>query len=137
MKISKGFTLIEIMVVVVILGVLAALVVPKVIDRIVYARIQAAKSDIQTIETALTLYKIDNYKYPTTEQGLIALVEQPPAPDAPNWNAEGYIKKLPTDPWGNPYLYTNDGSKIDIYTLGSDSQPGGQSEAGDIHWSDL
>jgi general secretion pathway protein G len=137
MKISKGFTLIEIMVVVVILGVLAALVVPKVIDRIVYARIQAAKSDIQTIETALTLYKIDNYKYPTTEQGLIALVEQPTAPDAPNWKPDGYIKKLPTDPWGNPYLYTNDGSKIDIYTLGSDAQPGGQSEAGDIYWSDL
>jgi len=137
MKRSKGFTLIEIMVVVVILGVLAALVVPSVIDRIVDARIQAAKSDIRTIESALSLYKIDNYKYPTTEQGLIALIERPSASDAPNWNVEGYLKKLPTDPWGNQYLYTNDGTKIEIYTLGSDSRPGGESEAGDIHWTDL
>jgi general secretion pathway protein G len=137
MKHFKGFTLIEIMVVVVILGILAAIVVPNVTRGIVEARIQAAKSDIRTIESALTLYKIDNYRYPTTEQGLIALIERPSAADAPNWNAEGYLKKLPTDPWGNPYLYTSDGARIEFHTLGSDSQPGGESEAGDIRWADL
>lgn len=137
MKILKGFTLIEIMVVVMILGILAAIVVPNVISRIALARIQAAKSDIRTIESALSLYKMDNYRYPTTEQGLIALIERPSAIDAPNWNVEGYLKKLPTDPWGNQYLYASDGAKIEIYTLGSDLQPGGKSEASDIHWADL
>lgn len=137
MKASKGFTLIEIMVVVVIVGILAAIVTANVIDRIVDARIQAAKSDIRTIEMALSLYKMDNLRYPSTELGLRSLVERPPETEAPNWRAGGYLKKLPTDPWGNGYLYTISDSEIDIYTLGSDKQPGGDRGAGDIYWSDL
>ena len=137
MKYSRGFTLIEIMVVVIILGILAAIVTPNVLGRIGDARIQAAKSDIRTIESALSLYKMDNFKYPTTEQGLRGLVERPLKSDAPNWKAGGYLRKIRTDPWGNEYLYTNDGAQIDVYTLGSDSQPGGEEEAGDIHWADL
>lgn len=137
MKQTQGFTLIEIMVVVVILGILAAVVAPNVIERIVDARIQSAKTQLQTIEAALTLYKMDNFKYPTTEQGIRALVERPASPDAPNWKTGGYLKKFPTDPWGKEFLYTNDGEKIDIYTLGSDSRPGGERGAGDIHWADL
>lgn len=137
MKDVRGFTLIEIMVVVMILGILAAIVVPNVLGRIGDARIQASISDIQTIESALSLYRIDNFKYPTTEQGLRALVERPLESDAPNWKAGGYLKKIPTDPWGNDYLYTQDGAQIDVYTLGSDLQPGGENEAGDIHWADL
>ena len=137
MKRSQGFTLIEIMVVVIILGILAAIVAPNVLERIGYARIQSAKSQIQTIESALSLYKMDNFKYPTTEQGIRALVERPSPADAPNWKVGGYLKKFPADPWRGEFLYSNDHEKIDIYTLGSDSQPGGEGEAGDIHWIDL
>lgn len=135
----SGFTLLEIMVVVVILGVLAAIVTPGVLGAITDARIEAAKSDIRTIESALTLYRMDNFRYPSTELGLRALVERPPAADAPHWKSGGYLKKrkLPTDPWGNAYRYANDGTEIDIYTLGSDRRPGGEGEAGDIHWIDL
>lgn len=134
---SNGFTLIEIMVVVVILGILTAIAAPSVFERIADARIQAAKSDIRTLESALSLYRMDNFRYPSTEQGLRALVERPSRSDAPNWKFGGYLKKLPTDPWGHRYLYTNNGTAIDIYTLGSDAQPGGERETGDIHWADL
>lgn len=137
MKQSRGFTLIEIMVVVVILGFLAAIVAPNVLERIVDARIQSAKTQLQTIEAALTLYKLDNFKHPSTEHGIRALVERPARPVAPNWKSGGYLKKFPIDPWGNEFLYTNDGEKIDIYTLGSDSRPGGEGGAGDIHWADI
>ena len=137
MKNVKGFTLIEVMVVVVILGILVAIVAPNVFNRIVDARIEAAKSDIRTIELALSLYKIDNFKFPSTEQGIRALVERPLESDAPNWKTGGYLKKLPTDPWGNEYQYTHDGRKVDIYALGSDLRPGGEEEASDIHWADL
>lgn len=137
MKNSKGFTLIEIMVVVVILGILAAIVTPKVLDRIVDARIQAAKSDIRAIESALSLYKLDSSSYPSTELGIAALVHRPSETEAPNWKTGGYLKKLPTDPWGKGYLYTNNGTDIDIYTLGSDLRPGGEDGAGDIHRTDL
>jgi len=137
MRTSEGFTLIEIMVVVVILGILAAIVTPKVIDRISDARVQVAKLDIRTIEAALSLYKIDNIRYPSTDLGMRALIERPPQNVAPHWKTGGYLKKLPADPWGNDYLYTKIGTDIDIYTLGSDLQPGGEDDAGDIHWIDL
>ena len=105
-KLHRGFTLIEVMVVIVILGVLAALIVPKVMGRPDEARIVAAKQDIAAISQALKLYKLDNRRYPTTEQGLQALVEKPSAAPVPdNWKTGGYLEKLPKDPWGNPYQY--------------------------------
>ena len=136
----RGFTLIEIMVVIVILGVLAALVVPRVLDRPDEARAVAAKSDIAAIMSALKLYRIDNQRFPTTEQGLAALVarpEQPPAP--PNWKPGGYLEKLPKDPWGRPYQYLNPGLKgeIDVLSLGADGQPGGTGVDADVGSWDL
>ncbi|HYW93899.1 MAG TPA: type II secretion system major pseudopilin GspG [Gammaproteobacteria bacterium] len=125
---ARGFTLIEIMVVVAIMGILAAIIVPRVMDRPDTARITKAKQDIRSLESALNLYKLDNYRYPSTEQGLNALVKKPTGdPPAPNWNAGGYIDRLPLDPWGHPYKYLNPGQHgpIDIYTLGADDQPGG------------
>lgn len=132
---QAGFTLIEVMVVVVILGVLAALVVPKVMGRADDARRMAARQDLSTLMQALKLYKLDNYRYPTTAQGLQALTSLPPAPPVPaNWKAGGYIERLPKDPWGNPYLYLSPGVKreIDIFTYGADGQPGGTGNDADI-----
>jgi general secretion pathway protein G len=137
---STGFTLIEIMVVIVILGVIAALVVPKILDRPDQARVTAAKSDIATIISALKLYRLDNQRYPSTEQGLNALVakpEQPPVP--PNWKPGGYLDKLPEDPWHHPYQYLNPGLKgeIDVFSYGADGQPGGTGVDADIGSWDL
>ena len=99
----RGFTLIEIMVVVVILGILAAIAVPRIMDRPDVARVTKARQDIRTIESALKLYRLDNFRYPTTEQGLEALVEKPTIPPEPkNWKPGGYLERLPTDPWGEP-----------------------------------
>ena len=137
MKKVNGFTLIEIMVVVVILGILAAIVAPKVIDRITDAQIEKVKSDIRTIESALGLYRIDNFGYPSTELGIRALVERPPEADAPNWRTGGYLKKYPTDPWGVDYQYSYNGTEYDIYSLGSDKQLGGEGDNADIHWIDI
>ena len=136
----RGFTLIEIMVVIVILGVLAALVVPRVLDRPDDARIVAAKSDIATIMQALKLYRLDNQRYPTTEQGLNALVtkpEQPPLP--PNWKPGGYLERLPKDPWGEPYQYLSPGLKgeVDVFSFGADKQAGGTGRDADIGSWDL
>ncbi len=125
---ASGFTLIEIMVVVAIMGILAAIIVPRVMDRPDTARITKAKQDIRALESALNLYKLDNYHYPSTEQGLEALVKKPTGdPPAPHWKAGGYINRLPIDPWGHEYHYLNPGTHgpIDIYTLGADNQPGG------------
>ena len=125
---AQGFTLIEIMVVIVILGILAALVVPRVLDRPDEARAVAAKNDIAAIMQALKLYRLDNQRYPTTEQGLAALVARPEqAPVPPNWKPNGYLERLPKDPWGHPYQYLSPGlrGEIDVYTLGADGQPGG------------
>ena len=125
----SGFTLIEIMVVIVILGVLAALVVPKVMSRPDEARQVAAKQDIGAIGQALKLYRLDNGRYPTTEQGLGALTQKPTAaPEPKNWKPGGYLERLPNDPWGNPYQYANPGThgEIDIWSLGADGQPGGE-----------
>lgn len=121
----KGFTLIEVMVVVVILSILAAIVVPKIMDRPEQARITKAKSDIRALEAALNLYRLDNMIYPTTEQGLEALVSKPSSsPEARNWKEGGYLDRLPADPWGNSYMYLSPGThgSVDIYTAGLDMQ---------------
>ena len=133
---QQGFTLIEIMVVVIILGILAAIVAPNVIGRVGDAQITAAKSDIRGIENAMKLYRLDNFNYPSSEQGLQALVSKPADPNIRNWKQ--YLERLPKDPWGNPYLYLNPGNngEIDIYTLGRDGRPGGEGEDADIgNWN--
>jgi general secretion pathway protein G len=139
-KKSQGFTLIEIIVVVVIIGILATFVAPKFLGRTDEARVTKAKSDIQALESALDLYKLDNYAYPTTDQGLEALIEQPTSDPVPNnWKDGGYVKKLRKDPWQRDYLYLNPGENgvIDIYTLGADGVEGGEGPNADIgNWSD-
>lgn len=130
-----GFTLIEIMVVIVILGILAALVVPRVMSRPDEARAVAAKQDINAMNQALKLYRLDNTRYPSTEQGLKALSEKPTAAPLPkNWKPGGYLERLPMDPWGNPYQYASPGThgEIDIWSLGADGEPGGEGVDGDI-----
>jgi general secretion pathway protein G len=135
---ERGFTLIEIMVVVVILGILAALVAPNVIRRVDDARITKAKQDIRAYETALNLYRMDNFRYPTTEQGLEALFKQPTDPNIRNWKQGGYIDGLKKDPWGNDYLYISPGTRgeYDLYTLGADGKPGGEGPDADVgNWN--
>ena len=132
---NRGFTLIEVMVVVVILSILAALVVPKIMDRPEEARAAKAKQDIRALESALNLYKLDNFTHPTTDQGLEALVEEPTSsPEPPNWKSGGYLDHLPTDPWGNDYLYLSPGEHgpFDVYSLGADGRPGGEGPNADI-----
>lgn len=132
---SRGFTLIEIMVVVVILAVLGALVVPRVLENVDKARVTRAQSDIRAIETALDLYRLDNYKYPTTDQGLEALVKKPPDPSLTNYREGGYLKAVPKDPWGNPYHYESpgpDGEPYLIISYGRDGKPGGTGYDADI-----
>ena len=130
---QHGFTLIEIMVVVIILGILAAIVAPNVIGRVGDAQISAAKQDIRGIENALKLYRLDNFNYPSSEQGLQALVSRPADPNLRNWKGP-YIDRLPRDPWGNEYLYLFPGTRgeMDIYTLGRDGRPDGEGEDADI-----
>ena len=135
MKKIAGFTLIEVMIVVVILGILAAVVVPKILDRPDTAKIAAAKSDIAVIMQQLKLYRLDNSSYPSTDQGLNALIVKPATNPLPtNWKTGGYLERLPNDPWGRLYLYLNPGLKgeIDVYTLGADGQPGGEGPNADI-----
>jgi general secretion pathway protein G len=132
----RGFTLIEVMVVVVILAVLAAIVVPRIMSRPDEARIVAARADIAGINQALKLYRLDNTFYPTTEQGLQALVAQPSSPPIPtNWKRGGYLDRLPKDPWGNDYQFLNPGlrGEIDVYSLGADRKPGGDEINSDIY----
>lgn len=131
---QKGFTLLEILVVVVILGILASLVMPNFLGRTDQARTVAAKHDIQTLLGALKLYKLDNGTYPSTSQGLQALVTKPESDPKPvNWK-EAYVDQLPKDPWDRPYQYLNPGvhGTIDIFTLGADGQPGGEGNNADI-----
>jgi len=134
---QAGFTLIEVMVVVIILGILAAVVVPNVMDKPGVARQTAAKHDIQAIESALNLYKLDNFRYPTSDQGLEALVNKPSgAPEPKNWKQ--YMQRLPKDPWGEPYQYISaDGNSVEIISLGSDGAVGGEGEAADIKNTEL
>lgn len=134
----RGFTLIEIMVVVVIIGLLAAIVAPNFFGQVDTATINAARSDIRGIETALNLYRLDNFRYPTTAEGLEALVSNPGGPVADTWKQ--YLQRVPTDPWNVPYQYRSpgvqSGGDFDVYTLGRDGQEGGDGVDGDIgNWN--
>ena len=139
MKQQSGFTLIEIIVVLVILGILASIVVPNVISRTDQAQVVKAKQDIRALESALQMYRVDNFQYPSTDQGLQALTEKPTTgAEAKNWQAGGYIKKLPKDPWQNEYQYISPGEngEFDIYSLGADGRPGGTEANADIgNWN--
>ncbi|HTQ35709.1 MAG TPA: type II secretion system major pseudopilin GspG [Steroidobacteraceae bacterium] len=136
---QRGFTLIEIMVVVVIIGLLAAVVTQTLMGNVDKAKVEKAKQDIHVLEQALDIYKLDNQNYPTTEQGLQALVTKPPDPNLTNYNDQGYVKRLSKDPWGNPYHYENPGTHggaYDLYSLGADNQPGGEKYNADIgNWN--
>lgn len=124
-KKSAGFTLIEVMVVVVILGILAALIVPKIMSRPEQARRVKVKQDILAIQSALDLYKLDNGMYPTTDQGLQALVTKPTTPPVPrNWKSDGYLQETPVDPWGEAYQYLNDNDKLRIFSFGPKGRDG-------------
>jgi general secretion pathway protein G len=131
---ERGFTLIEIMVVVVIIGLLAAIVAPKLIGNIDKAAVTRARQDIRGIETALNLYRLDNFKYPTTDQGLEALITNPGETVAPNWKTGGYLPRMPKDPWNNVYHYQSPGQhgEFDIFTYGRDGQEGGEGPDADI-----
>lgn len=132
-RVAAGFTLIELMVVLVIIGVLAALIVPNVLDRADDARSTAARTDITNIVQALKLYRLDNQRYPTAEQGLQALIAKPTTGPAPgNWRP--YLEKLPNDPWGRPYQYLSPGIKgeVDVMSFGADGQSGGEGKDADI-----
>ncbi len=135
---QSGFTLIEVMVVVVIIGILAAVIVPKIMDKPDEARLVKVKQDITEIQAALDMYRLDNYVYPTTDQGLQALVSRPGGqPEAPNW--KGYIERLPKDPWGRDYVYLSPGQRgeVDVYSLGRDGRLGGEGADADIgSWDD-
>lgn len=138
MKRQRGFTLLEIMVVVIIIGILAVVVIPNVLPRADKARITAATADIRTLAATLDAYRLDNSFYPSTSQGLQALVTRPTgSPEARNWGPEPYLKKLPEDPWGNPYIYVNSGFTFDITSLGADGEEGGEGVSADIRYSEI
>lgn len=140
---QRGFTLIEIMMVVVIIGVLGAIVVPQFMSRPDQAKVTAARIDIQAISTSLEMYRLDNHNYPSTAQGLEALVKRPSGTPVPrNWNLQGYLKSVPVDPWGTPYQYLNPGVRsadgsYDLYSLGADGVSGGEGVAAEIgNWGE-
>lgn len=134
-KHQNGFTLLEVMVVIAILGLMAALIVPNIMGQSEQAKAKLAKTNMASIASALDLYKLDNHKYPTTADGLEALVNRPA--NAPNWNPAGYLKSVPEDPWGSPYVYTSmDGKKFELVSLGADGAEGGQDYDADIRYGD-
>lgn len=139
-KHSKGFSLIEILVVLVIMGLLVSIIAPNVLGRADEARVQKVFADFSAIETALRLYRLDNYAYPSSEQGLRALQERPTlAPVPANWRSGGYLESLPIDPWGNPYLYLSPGQQgdYDIFSYGADGVRGGESQNADYgNWQE-
>ncbi len=137
---TRGFTLIEIMVVVIIIGLLAAVIVPSVVGKVGEARVAKARQDIQAMSTSLTMYRLDNFKYPTTDQGLKALIQQPADPTIRNWRKGGYIQDGSLkDPWGNDYQYVYPGThgrEYDLYSYGADGQEGGTDEDADVgNWN--
>lgn len=135
---QQGFTLIEILVVVVIVGILGAIIVPNLLGRPDQARITAAESDIRSLSNSLDIYRLDNFIYPSTEQGLESLVSKPAGfPEPKNYSPDGYIKSLPTDPWGSPYVYERDGEAFSLFSLGADGAEGGEGLNADIRYGDL
>ncbi|ALO47029.1 type II secretion system major pseudopilin GspG [Pseudohongiella spirulinae] len=131
---QRGFSLIEILVVLVIMGLLISIIAPNVMGRADEARVQKVFADFSAIETALRMYRLDNYDYPSSEQGLSALVERPSLEPVPrNWKSDGYLESLPVDPWGNPYLYLSPGQNgpYDIFTYGADGVRGGSGQNSD------
>jgi general secretion pathway protein G len=137
----KGFTLIEIIVVVVIIGLLAAVIAPNIFGQVEEARIKKSLSDLRALESALNLYRLDNFNYPTTDQGLQALVTKPSgSPEAKNWRKGGYIPRMPLDPWGTEYQFANPGSsgaEFDLFTFGADGKLGGEENNKDLSTADL
>jgi len=134
---QAGFTLIEVMVVVIIIGILSAIVAPTVVSRLEDARTEAVLSELRTIEGALKMFRVDNFAYPTTEMGLRALVERPLGAEAPNWNSEGYLDDtdVPRDPWGTEFQYLSpapDGGDFYLYSFGADRKPGGEGAGADL-----
>lgn len=135
---QRGFTLIEIMVVVVIIAILGALVAPNIMGRDQEARIVAARNDLRSVANALNMYKLDNFRYPNTDQGLEALVARPDTdPEPKNWNPNGYLKRVPEDPWRTQYQYLSDGQGFELYSLGADGVEGGEGDAADIYYKDI
>ena len=140
MKKAQGFTLLEVMVVIVILGILASMVVPNLMGSQERANMQKAVSDVTALETSLSLYKMDNYDYPTTEQGLEALIEQSDVePEPRRFPEDGYIKRLPKDPWGNEYVLLNPGEqgKMDVFSVGPDGEAGTEDDIGNWNLGDF
>ncbi len=130
---EAGLTLVEMIVVLAIIALVAALIVPNVIGRPDQARVTVANSDIKTISAALKMYRLDNGSYPTTEQGLAALATRPTIPPVPtNWAAEGYLEQVPVDPWGRAYAFRNDDGRINVLSYGKDGKPGGEGLDADI-----
>ena len=136
---QRGFTLIEVMIVVVILGILASIVVPRVMERPDEARLVKVETDLRAVSSALELYRLDNFQYPSTEQGLDALISKPAGEPVPkHWKSGGYLDRLPTDPWGNPYQYINPGLQgtFDLYSFGADGRAAGEGINADVgNWA--
>ena len=134
----RGFTLLEVMVVVFIIGLLATLVAPRLVGRADEARRTKAVADMKAVEQALNLYRLDTGGYPTTEQGLEALVRKPDRPPVPRtWNPNGYLERVPVDPWGNPYVYVSDGGRFTLRSFGADGVEGGEGKFADLDSKDF